>query len=43
MADPELYRKNKEEISGTRDRQNELAAQLEDAYERWEELESRNI
>ncbi len=42
MADPEFYRKNKEKITGTRARQQELAALLEAAYERWEELEERN-
>ncbi len=43
MAEPDFYRKNGDEIAGTRARQQELAGLLEVAYERWEELEGRNM
>ncbi len=43
MAEPDFYRKNGDKIARTRARQQEIAALLEAAYERWEKLEERNI
>ena len=40
MADPEFYRGEGETISRARDRLDELGRELEEAYERWQELES---
>ncbi|HED64871.1 MAG TPA: ATP-binding cassette domain-containing protein [Planctomycetes bacterium] len=40
MADPGFYRRGKDEIAADTARFEELAAQLEFAYARWEELES---
>lgn len=40
MADPEFYRGEGETISRARDRLDELGKELEEAYERWQELES---
>ncbi|MBW1803985.1 MAG: ATP-binding cassette domain-containing protein, partial [Deltaproteobacteria bacterium] len=40
MATPEFYRRAGDEISRARARMDELGQELEDTYERWEELES---
>lgn len=39
MADPEFYRKSGEMISGAKARMEELKAELDKSYRRWEELE----
>jgi len=40
MADPEFYRRGGEEIARATARHEELGAELEAAYARWEELEA---
>jgi ATP-binding cassette subfamily F protein uup len=40
MADPAFYRQTSAEITGSQKRTEELAAELEAAYRRWEELEA---
>ncbi|RJR43846.1 MAG: ATP-binding cassette domain-containing protein [Desulfobacteraceae bacterium] len=40
MADPEFYREAGEEVSGAKERLDELEKVLEETYARWQELES---
>ena len=43
MSDPELYKKNRADITATNDRLDELKILLDEAYSRWEELEQLRL
>ena len=43
MSDPELYKKDRADITATNDRLDELKILLDEAYSRWEELEQLRL
>ena len=42
MSDPAFYKKEKEEIKQIKARFDELIKEIDQAYQRWEDLEGRN-